>query len=736
VSAEDGRTPETLADYLRLLKRRKWVFIATALAVPVIAVALSVRSPPTYEGSAKVLLTQQNGLGASQGAVVDPTRAAQTQADLARVQEVVRAAVADIRVKGLTSDALLEHSSVAASPGSDFLAFSAKDSDPDVADRLAMAYARAYVDYRFKLDSHAIARARNLAERQKKELEAAGLGSSAEHRSLEQQLGALNGTPVPTLVVLRASDGAVKVGPPVTRNGGIALILGIVLGLALAFLWDLLDTRVRSLDTVRNALPRLALLGRLPAPARALRERGRLVMLTAPTSLDAEPIRVLRANFEFAVREVGAKTIMFTSGVGGEGKSTTVANLAVALARGGRQVVLVDFDTRNPGLHRFFGLDGIPGLIDVSLYDAPIETALADVRPTYADGPQQLSQSVSPGEGRLELLPLGRAPHDPDQVRADVIVRQIIDQIRERADYILIDAGPLLPTGDAIALSAQVDAIVPVVRLRVLPLSALDDLARTLESSPAAKVGFVVTAAEETAQQSRYSGSPRRAERGGEWEGTYGEGPRAEASSALTRPQDPAAPRPAETDGWHESGDPMGLPEHLLQMPSATSKQELLARLKAAQFQHDIVVAGTRVGDSEGFTAPDIAANMAKRDMGPDRRALSRRVLAAINDRLIPHGLVVDTGTTRMTPEQMESRKKNPRAGGRPARLFQVTEQGKQAVGLVNEQQIRRGVPATGANRSYRMNGAVGSSTPEEHYKVYRRREGDEGQLGWEEVAR
>jgi succinoglycan biosynthesis transport protein ExoP len=509
VSAEDGRTPVSLTEYLRLLKRRKWVFILTALAVPAIAVALSLRSPPTYEGSAKVLLNQQNGLPAAQGAFVDPERAALTQADLARVHEVVRAAVADARVKGLTSDALLTHSSVTASPGSDILTFSAKDSDPGIADRLAFAYAQAYVDYRFKLDSKALARARDLAERQKRELETAGLGRSAEHRSVEQQLAALEGTPVPTLVVLRASDKAVKVGPPVKRNGGLAIILGIVLGLALAFLWDVLDSRVRSLDKLRTALPRIPVLGRLPTPARALRKRGRLVMLTAPTSLETEPIRALRANFEFAVREVGAKTIMFTSGVGGEGKSTTIANLAVALARGGRRVVLVDFDVRNPGLHRFFGLDGTPGLVDVALYDAHIESALAEVRLTDADGYEPPSQSTSSGEGRLEVLPLGRTPDDPDQVRADV-VGQIIHQIRERADYILIDAGPLVPTGDAIALSAHVDAMVPVLRLHVLPLSALDDLARILESSPAAKLGVVVTGAEETLQQLQHSGSPRR----------------------------------------------------------------------------------------------------------------------------------------------------------------------------------------------------------------------------------
>ena len=97
-------------------------------------------------------------------------------------------------------------------------------------------------------------------------------------------------------------------------------------------------------------------------------------------------------------------------------------------------------------------------------------------------------------------------------MRADVVVRKIIEQclLRKRADYILIDAGPLLPTGDAIVLSAHVDAMVPVVGLRVLPLGELDDLARVLDSSPAATLGFVVTGADDTLQRSQRSSSPRR----------------------------------------------------------------------------------------------------------------------------------------------------------------------------------------------------------------------------------
>jgi Mrp family chromosome partitioning ATPase/capsular polysaccharide biosynthesis protein len=486
------------------------------LAVPALAIALSKKSPPSYQASVKVLLNQSSDVIASANQPMDPVRAAQTQADLSRTQEVLRAAVAGAHVKGLTSDELSARTTVVASLGSDFLTFSATDSDPAVANRLATTYARAYVAYRYRIDNQSIIRARDTVERQIKQLEASGQGNSPQHKSAEQQLAAINGTAVPTLTVLRELDKPVQIGPRVKRNGGIALVLGIVLGLGLAFLWDVLDTRVRSVDTVRHVLQHLPLLGRLATPPRALRRRDGLVMLTGPTSAQAESVRVLRANFEFAVRDVGARTIMFTSGVGGEGKSTTVANLAIALARAGRRVILIDFDLRSPGLHRFFRLGDAPGLTDVMLGDTDVRSALTEVRLTGADGQEQLSQTAQAGAGTLEVLPLGGALRDPDQVRADAVARQIVDQVRDRADYILIDAGPLLPTGDTIALSAHVDAMVVVVRLNVLPLSALDDLSRVLASSPATKIGFVVTGVEETLKPSHHSGQPRR---GGDQQG-------------------------------------------------------------------------------------------------------------------------------------------------------------------------------------------------------------------------
>ena len=148
----------------------------------------------------------------------------------------------------------------------------------------------------------------------------------------------------------------------------LGLMLGIVLGLGLAFVVDALDTRVRSANEVgeRLGLPQLA---RVPPPPKGFAKDDRLVMLAQPTGTNAEAFRMLRTNLDFAdARErSGARTILVTSAVEQEGKSTTAANLAIAEARAGRRVALVDLDLRVPYLDRFFGLLHAEGITDVAL---------------------------------------------------------------------------------------------------------------------------------------------------------------------------------------------------------------------------------------------------------------------------------------------------------------------------------------------------------------------------------
>jgi receptor protein-tyrosine kinase len=474
------------------------MFLLAVVLVPTVAVLLSLFQPLSYKASAQVLLNRQSVTG-TEVPSTDPAREAQTQAELARVPAVAERAIRTARVRNLTSFEFLKSSAVSPTLGSDLLTFSVTNSDPEIAKRLATAYAAAYTEYRRDLHVQDLKQAHAAVRRQIKELEAEGLKGTAGYRSLVEegrQLTTMEVLKTPPARVVRPADRGTKVGPKIFRNETIGLALGLVLGIALAFLWDALDTRIRSVGTLREGLG-LRLLGRLPSPVWKLRKEDRLVMLAAPLSHQAEAFRVLRASFDYANADYQARTIMVTSAVGGEGKSTTVANLAVALARAGRRVVLIDADLRRPSLHRFFDVDERPGLIDVELGHVELEQALRSVPVTQLDSTvANGSRSARRREGRLEILTAGNALEVPDELGVELTVAGIAKSLQHHADLVLIDAAPLLPVGDAIALSAHVDGLVLVVRLNSLRPSVFDDLRRTLASTPPRKLGFILTGAE------------------------------------------------------------------------------------------------------------------------------------------------------------------------------------------------------------------------------------------------
>ena len=414
---------------------------------------------------------------------------------------MLQLAIAAVPEAHLSQDTLLKKSTVSTTLGSDLLTFSVKNTSPELAMRLANEYATAFTQYRHQLDVRDVQTNLDRVRRQLTQLKATGATDSEDYRNLvaeERQLAAQAAIQTPSLQVVDRAHQAPKVGPRTKRNGLIAFCLGIMLALVVVFLMDALDTRVRSADTIRDALG-LPLLGRLPAPpARLVKENG-IVMLNEPASFEAEAFKVLRASFDFANGEHGSRTVMFTSAGNAEGKSTTAANLAVALARAGRHVILVDADLRRPTLHTLFGLDEQPGLTDVELGDAQLEHALRVIPFTDAADVNGASRR----SGRLQVLPAGHTLHDPDELGAERAAGRIIQRARELADIVLVDAAPLL-VGDAIALSAHVDAIVLITRLSATHRSTLDDVGRILDASPAIKLGFVLTGSEKREGDAAY----------------------------------------------------------------------------------------------------------------------------------------------------------------------------------------------------------------------------------------
>lgn len=496
----------TLRHYLHVVRRRKWIILQALVLVPAAAVAFSLQQSKRYEASAEVLIGRHN-LAAGLAGIPDPLasqsadRVVQTQADLARVPEVARRVLRAVGLPTSEAGAFLAASDVSIKPNADLLVFTVRDSTPSLAARLATEYAREFIRYRRELDTASLERARNEVAARIRELEASGDRRSALYATLvekEQQLRTLEALQTSNAFLVRRAETAKQVEPRPVRNGLLAGFLGLVLGLGLSFLRDALDTRVRSALEISELLG-LPLLGRIPAPPSRFRKKDRLVMLADPSGGHAESFRMLRTNLELFGRGERVRTIMITSSVDGEGKSTTAANLAVAFARAGQRVVLIDLDFRRPYLARFFDVEGRPGITQVALGRASLRDAVTPVVLTSVDSRLPADAygngAVHP-QRALAVLPTGPIPPDPGEFVASAALGEILKALEERADIVLIDAPPLLHVGDALALAARVDGLVLVTRLNLVRRPMLAEARRLLDAAVAEKLGFVVAGAE------------------------------------------------------------------------------------------------------------------------------------------------------------------------------------------------------------------------------------------------
>jgi succinoglycan biosynthesis transport protein ExoP len=504
-----GRLPDaarqdfTIRDYARLLLRRKWVVLATVLLVPSLAVGFALRQESLYQSSAKVLLKQGN-LAATLSGVqdfsywADPNRTAETQIELAQTPAIATRVLKAARVESRDPNSLLGSLSITPSPNADILNFTVTDRDPALARRLVNAYAREYTRYRRRLDTASLNQAVQDLSRRATELQASGQGAYA--RTLfgrAEQLRTLMAVENANAVVARSADVAVKVQPRPKRYGIIGLAFGLMLAFAFAFIRDALDTRVRSAEEIAHRLG-IPLLARLPEPSKQLQKANAIAMLEKPFSVEAEAFRVLRTNLEFANIERQARSILITSALEAEGKSTTAANLAVAAALVGRRVVLVDLDLRRPFIDRFFRLQGKPGLTTVVLGHATLEDATARITIVAGerDGAPSEGNGHAPVAGVLDVLPSGPIPPNAGEFVGTGPVLRLLHELTHRYDLVIIDSPPLLHVGDALTLSSKVEGVVVVTRLPNVRRPILKELKRVLASAPNAKLGFVLAGAD------------------------------------------------------------------------------------------------------------------------------------------------------------------------------------------------------------------------------------------------
>ena len=491
-----------LAHYLAILRKHKRIVIAAVLVVPIVAYVYSFLQPPGYQASSEVLLSRQNIAGSVTG-IEDPTgsqlsdRPVQTQADLARVPEVVRRTLISAGSTELSIMEFLASSSVAPKANSDLLEFRVTNEEPLEAERLATAYARQYTGYRLELDTSPAKRARAQVQARIRELRRDGETEGRLYANLldtEQKLATFEALQTSNAYVVRTALGTIQVQPRTTRNLMLGLGFGLLLAFALAAIAHALDTRAETVRTLEEKLG-VPLLARIPAPPGG---NGALVMRTAPTGAHAEAFRVLRANLEFVNRGQGATVIMATSALEGEGKSTTIANLAFAFAREGKRVIAVDLDLRRPTLAQLFDVYNTPGIVEAAHGRVTLDKALHPVT----------------GEDRglpLLVLPAGPPRSDVGEFAASEELRTVLGQLRERADFVFVDAPPLLVSSDAITLASVVDGVVLVTGKDSLRWETLDDVMRALSLCAAPVLGWVMTGTEVMEGYASYEGRPQRA---------------------------------------------------------------------------------------------------------------------------------------------------------------------------------------------------------------------------------
>ncbi len=280
-------------------------------------------------------------------------------------------------------------------------------------------------------------------------------------------------SPIKVSVVEQPTVAADPVSPRPARNLALALVLGLLLGVGLAVLRETLDNTVKNPEDARDAAG-TATLGAIAYDAQA--SKRPLIVSDSPRSVRSEAFRQLRTNLQFVQVDGPLRSLVLTSSVPKEGKSTTACNLAIAMAQTGVRVCLVEGDLRRPRVADYLGLEGAVGMTDVLIGRVRLEDALQPW-----------------GDGMLEVLPSGPLPPNPSELLSSRGMGELMKALEQRFDLVLVDAPPLLPVTDAAILANLSDGAVLCVRVRSTRKDQLTQAAEALRAVDANLLGVTLT---------------------------------------------------------------------------------------------------------------------------------------------------------------------------------------------------------------------------------------------------
>jgi len=425
-----------LRDYIRIARKRWWMVLTAVLAALGIAVLITVETVPQYATSVTFFVTTPNAgvADAYQGGLFSQQRVKSYQNLL--ISDRLAQLVAEPGL-GLTPNQIRERISARAIPETVLLEATVTDNSRNRSRLVAATLATQF---------------KSLVE------------------SLETPPGKQDSA-VKVEVVAGPETAGAPVSPRPLRNLAFACLLGLLVGAAAVMVREVLDTTVKSPQALQDIAGAPVLAG---VPFDTSAKAGPLTMTRSGHNARAEALRQLRTNLQYVDVDRPVKTLVITSAVPGEGKSSTACCLAMLLAEAGQRVLIMDADLRRPRIAEYFGLEGAAGLTTVLAGKASVDEVLQ----RYGT--------------LLWVLPSGFLPPNPSELLGSQHMADLLNELRDRFETIIVDCPPLLPVTDAAVVAARADGALLLARSRKTTSAQVTTAVKALQSVDARLLGCVL----------------------------------------------------------------------------------------------------------------------------------------------------------------------------------------------------------------------------------------------------
>jgi succinoglycan biosynthesis transport protein ExoP len=474
-----------LRQYWNLLRRWLWLVVLGAFIGGSLAYVVGRNTRPVYEASTTLLIAPGSAQSLdSYSTLIASERLARTYAQLLTSSPVIEETYLRLEAmeeEGLPVGDLTSSFSISALPLRDtqLLDVSVTGTDPEMITAAANALVEGFIEWQANIQRERYADSKSNLAIEMEQLQAnideiegriqalGEAGDSAEQNELvrlQDQLlqyqnsysallssysaiGLAEANSSATVTVISpATVPAAPIRPRILSNTLLAAVLGALAGAGLAFLLEYLDDTVKSPEDLQAiGLGAIGVVQRVAGNGKSA--ESPIFAISQPKSLASEAYRTLRTNLQFSSLDTPLRSLVVTSAVATEGKTTTAANLAVVMAQAGNRIVLVDGDLRRPSAHRLFNLPNQTGLT----------TALVE-------DPQALNGYLQEtGIENLRVLTAGPIPPNPQELLGSQRMEELLRRLEDEADIVVLDTPPTLVVSDANVLAARASGVLMVV---------------------------------------------------------------------------------------------------------------------------------------------------------------------------------------------------------------------------------------------------------------------------------